>query len=167
LDPIEDAMTLAKVSYLRSQNDLELRLEKCDATDAKQMNLLLRSFSLPIAGCFHVALVLSDALFFQQTFETFQSVYDSKLRIFEVFSAQVEIESLDFFVAFSSFSGLLGIMGQSNYARFVLISPSGYSLIFLSACTAMEGALERYPNAFSLITPGISDAGYLVSRLHD
>jgi hypothetical protein len=34
-----------------------------------------------------------------------------------------------------------------------------------SACTAFNGALAKYSNAFSLIVPGISDAGYLV-RIH-
>ncbi|KAJ7082108.1 Alpha/Beta hydrolase protein [Mycena epipterygia] len=68
------------------------------------------------------------------------AVYDSKLRVFEIFTG------LDFVVAISSFSGLVGIPGQSNYA---------------SACTAVDGAMSRYPNVFSLIAPRILDAGYL------
>ncbi|KAJ7120035.1 hypothetical protein C8R44DRAFT_981991 [Mycena epipterygia] len=146
LDPIKDAMAMAKGSYLKSQDDLDLRLDKCDATDVNQMNVLLHSLPAPIAGCFHLAMVLSDALFFNQTCDTFHQVYDSKLKIFEIVSTQVEIESLDFFVALSSISGLIGLPGQSNYA---------------SACTALDGILARYPNAFSLIAPGILDAGYI------
>jgi hypothetical protein len=111
-------MTLAKVEYLRRQNDLNIRLERCDATDTNQMRALLRSLSIPIAGCFHMTLVLSDAAFFQQTHNTFRDVWRSKLRVFEIFSAEVEIESLDFFVALSSVSGLLGLYGLSNYARY-------------------------------------------------
>ncbi|KAF7341189.1 Polyketide synthase [Mycena venus] len=146
LDPIEDAITVAKVTYLRTLDGLHLRLDKCDATDAKQMHLLLHSLPVPIAGCFHMTLVLSDRSFFKQTADTFRDVHNSKLGVFEVFSGQVEIESLDFFVALSSLSGLVGIPGQSNYS---------------SACTALDGILAHYPNAFSLITPGIIDAGYL------
>ncbi|KAJ7493888.1 hypothetical protein FB451DRAFT_1491404 [Mycena latifolia] len=146
LDPIRDAMTLAQIAYLKSLDDLNLQLEKCDGTDVDEMNALLHSFPAPIAGCFHMTMVLSDALFFKQTHESFQDVYKSKIGVFEVFAAQVEIRSLDFFVAFSSMSGLVGIPGQSNYA---------------SACTVLDGLLAGYPNAFSFIAPGISDAGYV------
>ncbi|KAJ7484906.1 hypothetical protein B0H11DRAFT_1163748 [Mycena galericulata] len=146
LDPIKDAMAMAKVTYLKNQDDCNLRLDKCDATDVSQMNILLHSLPVSIAGCFHMTMVLSDALFFNQTHDTFRRLYDSKLRVFEVFSAQIKIESLDFFVAFSSVTGLIGVPGVSNYA---------------SACTALDGVLARYPNAFSLITPGILDAGYI------
>ncbi|KAJ7913452.1 KR domain-containing protein [Mycena leptocephala] len=146
LDPTKDALAMAKVTYLRSQDDLDLRLDKCDATNINQMDVLLHSLAAPIAGCFHLAMALSDAIFFNQTADTFRRVYDSKLRVFEVFSTRVQIESLDFFVALSSISGLIGLPGQSNYA---------------SACTALDGVLARYPNAFSLIAPGILDAGYI------
>lgn len=159
---------MAKVTYLRSQDDLDLRLDKCDATNINQMDVLLHSLAAPIAGCFHLAMVLSDALFFNQTADTFRRVFHSKLRVFEVFSTQVQIESLDFFVALSSISGLIGLPGQSNYARFVIfvisLLPKGATNIaFTSACTALDGVLARYPNAFSLIAPGILDAGYIVS----
>ncbi|KAJ7926808.1 hypothetical protein B0H13DRAFT_1971908 [Mycena leptocephala] len=80
LDPTKDALAMAKVTYLRSQDDLDLRLDKCDATNINQMDVLLRSLAVPIAGCFHLAMVLSDALFFNQTADTFRRVYDSKLR---------------------------------------------------------------------------------------
>ncbi|KAF8209510.1 hypothetical protein K438DRAFT_1960508 [Mycena galopus ATCC 62051] len=146
LDPIKDAMTVAKVTYLKNQEDLHLRLDKCDATHVSQMKILLHSLPVPIAGCFHMTLVLTDALFFNQTDDAFRRAHDSKLKVFEVFSAQIRIESLDFFVALSSVSGLIGVPGQSNYA---------------SACTALDGVLARYPNAFSLITPGILNAGYI------
>ncbi|KAF8193609.1 hypothetical protein K438DRAFT_2017705 [Mycena galopus ATCC 62051] len=146
LDPIRDALALAKVTYLKSQKILDIRLERSDATDAVEIKSLLRGIPMRIAGCFHMVLALSDAPFFTQTSDTFRAQHESKFLVLENFAAEVAIESLDFFVAFSSVTGLFGMTGQSNYA---------------SACTALEGALERYPNAFSLITPGVSDAGYL------
>ncbi|KAJ7636257.1 hypothetical protein FB45DRAFT_1024384 [Roridomyces roridus] len=147
LDPVKDALDRAKIEYLQSQDDLDVRLVQSDATDVNQMAALVRSLSAPLAGCFLMTMVVSDALFFNQTPDTFRSVYDSKIRAFEVFAGQVDIGTLDFFVALSSISGLVGLVGQSNYA---------------SACTALDGALARYSNAFSLITPGILDAGYIV-----
>ncbi|KAF7336301.1 Polyketide synthase [Mycena venus] len=146
LDPIVDALSLAKLTYLKAQDDLDLRMEACDATDVHEMGSLLRDLPLPLAGCFHMALVLSDEAFFRQTQQSFRAVYNSKLKVFDAFSTHVDVQSLDFLVAFSSVSGLVGLIGQSNYA---------------SACTALDGILAPYPNAFSLITPGISDAGYL------
>ncbi|KAJ7289762.1 KR domain-containing protein, partial [Mycena rebaudengoi] len=110
------------------------------------MSTLLRTLPAPLAGCFYMTMVLSDALFLDQTPDAFRAVYDSKLKVFEIFTELVEIQRLDFVVAISSFSGLVGIPGQSNY---------------VSACTALDGAISRYPNAFSLIAPGILDAGYL------
>ncbi|KAK7042709.1 KR domain-containing protein [Favolaschia claudopus] len=144
--PTTDAMTIAKLAYLQNAEGLELQLAKCDAIDATEMNTLIQSFSLPVAGCFLMTLVLSDALFFNQTDDTFSGVYASKLKAFEVVSQLISIQSLDFLVAISSISGLLGIPGQTNYA---------------SACTALDGALAHYSNAFSLIAPGIIDAGYI------
>ncbi|KAJ7642832.1 hypothetical protein B0H17DRAFT_1148728 [Mycena rosella] len=146
LDTVKDAITLAKVAYLEGRDELIFRLEKCDATDVDQMSALLSSLPAPLAGCFHMTMVLSDALFLDQTPDTFRTVYDSKIRVFEVFTELVEIQRLDFVVVISSFSGLVGVPGQSNYA---------------SACNALDGALSRHPNAFSLIAPGILDAGYL------
>ncbi|KAF8180693.1 KR domain-containing protein, partial [Mycena galopus ATCC 62051] len=134
LDPIIDALSLAKIMYLKGQDDLDLRMEACDATDVDEMHSLLRDLPAPLAGCFHMALVLADETFFRQSQRSFKSVYDSKLKVFDAFSTHVDI------------GGLVGLVGQSNYA---------------SACTALDGILAPYPNAFSMITPGISDAGYL------
>jgi hypothetical protein len=67
-----------------------------------------------------MTLVLSDEAFFKQSTQSFKSVYDSKLAAFDAFSTHVDIGSLDFFVALSSISGLVGLRGQSNYARYVV-----------------------------------------------
>ncbi|KAF7333968.1 Polyketide synthase [Mycena sanguinolenta] len=146
LDPQTDDETLCKLAYLQSCRDLELILQTCDATNACATSLLLNSLRFPIAGCFQLTLVLSDGLFSKQTHDDFCAAYDSKVKVFEVFANEVDITSLDFYVAFSSFTGLLGLAGQSNYG---------------SACTALEGTLARYDNTFSLVVPGILDAGYL------
>jgi hypothetical protein len=160
-------MTLAKVQYLKNQRDLDIHLERCDGTYLDEMKSLFRGLSAPIAGCFHMALVLSDAPFVHQDYGSFHCVYESKLKVLEIFLAQVGIESLDFFVAFSSFSGLIGLTGQSNYARSIAFFRTvNHKLIPPSACTVLNAVLAPYANAFSLITPGISDAGYLASPFH-
>jgi hypothetical protein len=112
-------LTLAKIAYLQSQAGLHLQLSKCDATDVGQMKALLNASPVPLAGCFLMTLVLSDAPFLNQTDDTFGPVYASKLRVFKVLSTLIEIKSLDFLVTLSSISGLVGIPGQTNYARFL------------------------------------------------
>ncbi|KAJ7205481.1 hypothetical protein GGX14DRAFT_367915, partial [Mycena pura] len=149
LDPEKDVEALSKIAYLQSCNQLELQLVKSDATDESALSLLINSLRLPIGGCFQLTMVLSDRLFLNQSQHTFAAPHDAKLKVFEVFAAAVDVNSLDFYVAFSSLSGLLGLAGQSNYA---------------SACTVLEGVLARYPCAFSLVLPAIRDAGYLVFR---
>ncbi|KAJ7690500.1 acyl transferase domain-containing protein [Mycena rosella] len=146
LHPQTDGEALAKVAYLRRCDDLVLRLEKCDATNEQETSLLVKSIILPLAGCFQMTLVLADALFSRQTSANFTTVHDSKIRVFEVFAAEVDITSLDFYIAFSSLTGLIGYAGQSHYA---------------SACTGLVGVLSSHRNAFSLVVPGILDAGYL------
>ncbi|KAJ6517364.1 hypothetical protein C8R47DRAFT_960482, partial [Mycena vitilis] len=147
LDPERDAEALAKVAYLRSRADLVLRLEACDATDASVTCALFQRLPAPLAGVFQMTLVLSDALFLNQKLDNFTVVHDSKVKVFELVAAAIEIASLDFYVAFSSLAGLTGSPGQANYS---------------SACTVLNGILADYPNAYSLIVPGILDAGYLV-----
>ncbi|KAF7371227.1 Polyketide synthase [Mycena sanguinolenta] len=146
LDPEKDIEALSKIAYLHGCHQLELQLVKSDATNESDLSLLTTGLQFPIAGCFQLTLVLSDLLFVNQTQETFAAPHEAKLKVFETFAATVDVESLDFYVAFSSFSGLLGLAGQSNYA---------------SACTLLEGVLARYPRAFSLVVPTITDAGYL------
>ncbi|KAJ7622413.1 acyl transferase domain-containing protein [Roridomyces roridus] len=146
LDHETDEETLVKVAYLRGRADLTLRLEACDATDVQATSRLLQSIGMPMGGCFQMSLVLSDALFVNQTEEKFSAVRDSKLKVFETFAAAVDVGQLEFYVAFSSISGLVGIAGQSNYA---------------SACTALEGALSRHQNAFCVVLPEVRDVGYL------
>jgi hypothetical protein len=79
----------------------------------------LSTLAAPIAGCFLMTLALSDAFFANQTESAFARVRESKLGVLHTFSTLVNIESIDFLVGFSSVNGLIGLAGQSNYARFV------------------------------------------------
>ncbi|PVH93269.1 KR-domain-containing protein [Periconia macrospinosa] len=70
----------------------------------------------PIAGILQMSMVLNDASFPIMTHEEWQNAVlpkiDGTWNLHEVFASQ----PLDFFVLFSSFAGLVGHMGQSNYA---------------------------------------------------
>ncbi|KAJ4255263.1 hypothetical protein NW757_004776 [Fusarium falciforme] len=70
----------------------------------------------PIAGVLQMSMVLRDASFPSMTHDEWQAANLPKIKgtwnLHEAFASQ----PLDFFVLFSSFSGLLGHWGQANYA---------------------------------------------------
>jgi fatty acid synthase, animal type len=71
-----------------------------------------------LAGIFHLAMVLSDALFSNQNVEQFIKVVQPKLggaKNLDKLSRE-KCPELEHFVVFSSLSGALGNVGQSNYA---------------------------------------------------
>ena len=59
--------------------------------------------------------VFLDRMFGQQNEETFAKVYESKTRVMKVIEEVIDIPSLDFLIAFSSASGIVGTAGQTNY----------------------------------------------------
>lgn len=93
-----------------------------------------------------MVLHLIDGLFMAQTDETFHTVAQSKLNVFKTFDSAFGVGSLDFFLSFSSMMAVTGNIGQSNYA---------------TANAILDGELKKYPNAFSIMIPGISNVGYL------
>ena len=97
-----------------------------------------------------MVLHIIDGLFMAQTEATFNTVARSKLRVFRTFASVFDVSSLDFFMSFSSMMAVTGNIGQSNYA---------------TANTLLDGELRKYPNAFSLMIPGISDVGYLARSM--
>lgn len=101
-----------------------MELVTCDALNPTEMTAFLQKVHLPIGGCFLMPLVLHDALFLQQTQDTFDLVRRSKVEAFDVLSSLCDVKALDFFVAFSSVTALWGNVGQSNYARYVFSLPS-------------------------------------------
>jgi KR domain len=101
---------------MESRKDLVLRVAACDATSLEATSELLRTLEKPLGGCFSMTLVLSDALFLNQTEESFRCACDAKFKALQVFEAATSIDKLDFFVQFSSFASLSGNYGQTNYS---------------------------------------------------
>ncbi|XP_074599359.1 fatty acid synthase-like [Brevipalpus obovatus] len=88
-----------------------------DLTTEEKVRELLNSLSLPVGGIFNSALVLSDAIFKDQTEETFTKVCQSKVNIthnLDKISREM-CPLLDYFVVFSSVASARGNPGQSNY----------------------------------------------------
>ena len=125
-------------------DDLTLKIEASDATSALDMRQLVETIEEPIGGCFLMTLVLSDGFFASQTEDRIRRVVNSKWDSLKTFDSVVPIQTLDFFVSFSSVNALMGRHGQSNYAM---------------ANTLVDGHLARHRNAFSVCVPFISDLG--------
>lgn len=72
----------------------------------------------PLAGIFHLAMVLADAFFLNQSIEQFEKVLQPKLgsAINLDKLTRTHCPELEHFVLFSSLSGAMGNAGQSNYA---------------------------------------------------
>ncbi|KAH9942788.1 ketoacyl-synt-domain-containing protein [Amylocystis lapponica] len=145
-------MSLRYLAYLEALPDLVLRVEAVDATSPGGMKDLINSLKKPLAGCMILTAVLIDGTFASQTKETFEAPHTAKVRAFEVLESVVEIDSLDFLVAFSSVSGLLGNAGQTNYA---------------SANTALTGLTRKYRRAMTMVSPLILDTGITVLLTSD
>jgi hypothetical protein len=146
LDATDSVSTKQKFRYLKKRGDLVFRVEAFNAVDVESMRSFARKIAFPIGGCFLMILHLIDGLFMAQTEDTFHTVARSKLRVFQAFSSVFDMGSLDFFMSFSSMMAVTGNIGQSNYA---------------TANAILDGELRKYPNAFSLMIPGISGVGYL------
>jgi fatty acid synthase len=71
----------------------------------------------PVGGIFHLALVLSDSLYENQTIEGFRITCESKINTFVNFDKLTRdlYPDIDYFVCFSSVACGLGNGGQSNY----------------------------------------------------
>ena len=70
-----------------------------------------------IGGIFHLAMVLKDKSFENQSVELFKAVFQPKSSALKNLDkvSRMHCPELDYFVAFSSFSAGFGISGQTNY----------------------------------------------------
>lgn len=61
--------------------------------------------------------ILIDRTFPMQTEDTFEAPFEAKLGAFNVLQKAIDLDSLDFVLAYSSIVGLTGNAGQTNYSR--------------------------------------------------
>ncbi|KAI0737725.1 KR domain-containing protein [Daedaleopsis nitida] len=128
-----DFIALRILHYLEQRADLSIKTAAVDAASADGMAALVRA-------------VLSDGMFQSHTAETFERAFTPKVQAFHALQRAVDLESLDFFVTFSSVSGLFGNAGQTSYS---------------AANAALAGLTRRYKNAFSIVPPIILDTSIL------
>jgi acyl transferase domain-containing protein len=108
----------AAISALQASG-ATVRVERVDVADPAQASRLLSSLDdagWPLAGIWHAAGVLEDALLEGQTSEGLARVMAPKVRGAWTLHRLTEDRALDFFVLYSSAASLLGSVGQANYA---------------------------------------------------
>ncbi|KAL5536615.1 PKS2_2 [Sanghuangporus sanghuang] len=153
--------TLHMLKFLQTQVDVSIRMESCDATCKDDTVKLLSTIGVPIGGCMLLSILLSDMTFFAHTNEMYEAPFYPKVKAFRVLEHTMDIEKLDFFVAFSSCI-IFGNAGQTNYSRQVfccvgsITSPNTNA--FGSANTVLGELTGRYCNAFSFVVPTIRDS---------
>ncbi|KAL2819315.1 hypothetical protein BDW59DRAFT_123333 [Aspergillus cavernicola] len=90
-----------------------------DVSDASVVNGAIQQIEATpyrLAGVFHAAMVLQDAPLPQMTFAQWQTSLTPKVRgAYNLHQATISVP-LDFFVCFSSLSGIVGSKAQANYS---------------------------------------------------
>ena len=106
-----------------------IRVEPLDVADKQDLVRLYRNLTKvmpPIAGVINGAMVLSDGLFVDMSYESLEKVLKPKIdgskNLDEVFLSN----ELDFFIMFSSLSAVVGNPGQANYAAANMVSNPPY-----------------------------------------
>ncbi|KAI0891078.1 putative polyketide synthase [Annulohypoxylon nitens] len=107
-------------SFVRNleRNGATIYTPKCDITDPESLGEVLNHCSRnmpPIKGCIQAAMDIKDSMFSNMSFGSWIS--SLKPKIVGSWNLHQQLpRALDFFIMFSSVSGIIGSQGQSNYA---------------------------------------------------
>ena len=122
-------------------------LVKGDVSSFEDVRRTFKSSSVPVGGIIQGAMVLRDKLFPDMTIEEYHECVSCKVRgTWNLHNVALEEKlPLDFFTMLSSISGVVGQMGQANYAgaNVFLDSFAAYRRrMGLNACSVDLGAIE-------------------------
>ncbi|KNG83443.1 hypothetical protein ANOM_008035 [Aspergillus nomiae NRRL 13137] len=113
----------SSTSSVREALFRELRLQGCEVTviqgdvsDLRDVQSAVQQCRAPIAGIFQMSMVLEDRAFLGMNHVEWANVLLPKVQGSWNLHQATEGEPLDFFVSFSSISGIIGQPGQANYA---------------------------------------------------
>ncbi|KAJ5645285.1 hypothetical protein N7507_011296 [Penicillium longicatenatum] len=94
----------------------EVTMVQGDVSNIQDVEKAVQKCSAPIAGIFQMSMVLEDRPFLSMSHAQWATVLLPKVQGNLNLHLATQNEKLDFFVSFSSISGLLGQPGQANYA---------------------------------------------------
>jgi len=105
------------VQALEAQG-INVRVYKCDVASSSAVEKTLKACAEvlpPIKGCIQCAMVLRDTLFEKMTYQ--QWIESTRPKVQGSWNLHSHLpRQLDFFIILSSFAGIFGNIGQSNYA---------------------------------------------------
>lgn len=113
----ENDRILEKVTVLNS-NQGTVVYKQCDVSKKEQVEKLIQTIKEEygkITGVIHGAGIVRDCLFINKSTKDFMEVLAPKIEGIQNLDEGLKDEELDFFVACSSFSSILGNLGQSDY----------------------------------------------------
>ncbi len=95
-----------------------VEIKACDVTDLDSLKNLINSLpsDKPLKAVIHAAGTLDDGLVLEQTSERFSKVMSSKVLGAWNLHLLTKDKDLELFLMYSSFTGIIGSPGQSNYA---------------------------------------------------
>lgn len=134
-------------------------VRQCNIADENSVSALLTWISNdrelpPVRGIIHSAMVLRDVLFEKMSYAEYRDVIESKVQgawnLHCALDGRDNIAELDFFVAISSVSAIVGNRGQAAYAA---------ANTYLDAL--VQHRLSKGLPAVSIALAAVSDAGYL------
>ncbi len=135
---------------------IEVSAIAADATDPVAMAAVIATVESPghpLRGVVHAAMQLDDGRVLELGDERFRTALAPKMQGGLVLDALTRDRQLDFFVAFSSMTALLGTLKQANYAA---------GNLFLEALMRSRDGAGR--PALAVAWAGISDVGYVARR---
>ena len=107
-----------EIERMAAELGITVEHAKCDCSSQPSVEEFIKADSPNIVGMIHSAGILQDSMLFNQTWEKFDAVWDSKSRaafyIHDAFE-RYENPGLQFFWVFSS-GAVYGNMGQLNYS---------------------------------------------------
>jgi short-subunit dehydrogenase/acyl carrier protein len=114
-----DEATARQIDEIESQFNSQVHVMTADVGEEDEVEALLtriRKELPPLGGVAHLAGVLDDALLPQQSWESFRTVLGPKALGALYLDRLTKDDDLEFFIAYSSASSVLGSPGQANYA---------------------------------------------------
>ena len=108
----------ANISSL-SSGECNVEYMSADVTDLQELKMVIETVYARykrIDGVIHAAGLLKDKLFLDQSTDSFELVYKTKVTILEALTKFIDINKLSLIIFFSSVAGRFGNAGQSDYA---------------------------------------------------
>ncbi|RYO73747.1 hypothetical protein DL762_010377 [Monosporascus cannonballus] len=106
----------ATLFWLKAKG-IAVKVFRGDVTDKETVNHVIQSLGDRLAGIFQAVMENHDGLYAQMTMDQWRECASPKTHgTWNLHNATLNNSRLDFFVCLSSSSGILGAMGQANYA---------------------------------------------------